>query len=48
MGAETEIPWTDHTFMGSVWAREKHAKHRKGGDPDEWRPELRVRRFPLS
>ena len=32
--------------MGSVWAREKHTKHPKGGDPMEWRPELRVRRFP--
>jgi protein gp37 len=32
--------------LGTCWARQAKAKHNKGGDPDEWPPELRVRMFP--
>jgi len=33
--------------LGSVWAKQNGAKHRKGGDPGEWPPEFRVRMMPL-
>lgn len=32
--------------LGSVWARETGARDPKGGDPDEWPEDLRVREFP--
>lgn len=32
--------------LGARWAKEAGAIHRKGGDPDEWLAELRVRMFP--
>ena len=34
--------------LGSTWAKEVRAKHRKGGDPAEWPEALRVRQFPLD
>lgn len=33
--------------MGSVWAKENKAKHKKGGDINEWDENLRVREFPF-
>jgi protein gp37 len=33
--------------MGSVWAKDHHAKDAKGEDPDEWPEDLRVREFPM-
>jgi len=38
-----------HVFvkqLGSVWAKANGAADRKGGDPDEWPAELRVRSYP--
>lgn len=32
--------------LGSVWAREHGAAHRKGGDPAEWPEQLQVRQYP--
>jgi protein gp37 len=32
--------------LGTAWSRTAKAVSRKGGDPDEWPVELRVRRFP--
>jgi protein gp37 len=32
--------------LGTCWAKENGAKHSKGGDPNEWSPEFRVRMFP--
>lgn len=32
--------------MGSVWAAEHGAAHKKGGDPSEWPADLRVREMP--
>jgi protein gp37 len=32
--------------MGSVWAKEHKALHKKGGDMQEWPEALRVREFP--
>lgn len=32
--------------LGSAWAKGSGAAHRKGGDPDEWPVDLRVRMFP--
>lgn len=32
--------------MGSVWAAERGAEHKKGGDPGEWDADLRVREMP--
>ena len=40
-----------HVFvkqLGSVWAKANSAADRKGGDPDEWPAELRVRQFPRA
>lgn len=39
----------NHVFvkqLGSVWAKTSSAADRKGGDPEEWPAELRVRRYP--
>ena len=33
--------------MGSNWARNHHAKNRKGNDMTEWDKELRVRNYPF-
>lgn len=35
-----------HKQMGSAWAAEHDAAHKKGGDPDEWPESFRVREFP--
>jgi hypothetical protein len=32
--------------MGTVWAKEHHAKDHHGGDMAEWPEHLRVREFP--
>lgn len=32
--------------LGTAWSRTAKAASRKGGDPDEWPAEFRVRRFP--
>ena len=32
--------------MGAVWAKENHAKDKKGGDMEEWPEDLRVREYP--
>lgn len=32
--------------LGTAWAKEVGADHRKGGDPAEWPPEFRVRMWP--
>lgn len=32
--------------MGSLWAKEKNANHKKGEDPSEWAEDLRIREFP--
>lgn len=32
--------------LGVIWARAARAKSRKGGDPDEWEPGLRIRELP--
>jgi protein gp37 len=32
--------------LGTCWARQTKSSDRKGGDPDEWPPEMRVRMFP--
>lgn len=34
--------------LGSVWARDHHARDGHGGDPAEWPPELRVRQSPAA
>ncbi|MGW3594964.1 DUF5131 family protein [Streptomyces sp. NPDC005167] len=34
--------------LGSVWARENHASDTKGGNPDDWPAELRVREYPQT
>jgi protein gp37 len=34
--------------LGSVWAKESRARHHKGGDPEEWPEDLRVREFPVG
>lgn len=34
--------------LGSDWARANRAVHSKGGDPDEWPAELRVRQYPRT
>lgn len=34
--------------LGSHWARNVRAAHRKGGDPGEWPADLRVREFPTA
>lgn len=34
--------------LGTVWARESGAADKKGGDPDEWPADLRIREFPAS
>jgi protein gp37 len=34
--------------LGSVWAKTNNAAHSKGGDPDEWQEELRVRQWPQT
>jgi hypothetical protein len=31
---------------GSHWAKARKAKHPKGGDPEEWPANLRIREFP--
>lgn len=45
--ADAEVPM----FMkqlGSVWAKTNGAEDRKGGNPDEWPAELRVRQYPRA
>jgi hypothetical protein len=40
-----------HVFvkqLGSVWAKANGAEDRKGGDPDKWPAELRVRQYPQT
>jgi hypothetical protein len=32
--------------LGSVWAKQNSADDRKGGEPDEWPEDLRVRQMP--
>lgn len=32
--------------LGSLWAKEHHAKDSHGGDPSEWPEDLRVRQWP--
>jgi protein gp37 len=32
--------------LGNVWAKENGAADKKGGDPDEWPEDLRVREYP--
>ncbi|MFI9618081.1 DUF5131 family protein [[Kitasatospora] papulosa] len=34
--------------LGSVWAREHNASDSKGGKPDDWPAELRVREYPQN
>ncbi|MGW3825741.1 DUF5131 family protein [Streptomyces sp. NPDC005071] len=34
--------------LGSVWARDNHASDAKGGNPDDWPAELRVREYPTA
>ena len=34
--------------LGQCWARTHGARSRKGADPTEWPPDLRVREFPVS
>jgi len=34
--------------LGTAWSRTVKAASRKGGDPDEWPAELRVRQFPRT
>ena len=45
--ADAEVP----VFMkqlGSVWIKANGAADSKGGDPEEWPAELRVRQYPIS
>ena len=32
--------------LGSVWAKQAHAAHPKGGDPGQWPEDLRIRQMP--
>jgi protein gp37 len=32
--------------LGTAWAKENGAADKKGGDPDEWPEDLRVREYP--
>jgi len=34
--------------LGAAWAKANHARDSKGGDPDEWPEDLRIREFPQS
>lgn len=42
----TVIPYVKQ--LGSVWAKEVGAKHKKGGDIEEWPQSLRVREVPYE
>ncbi|MFW3477408.1 hypothetical protein [Streptomyces microflavus] len=34
--------------LGTVWARDNNATDTKGGNPDDWPAELRVREYPTT